>query len=379
MRIGVVCYPTYGGSGIVATQLGVALAERGHEIHFLSYTNPVRLLLFHPGIFFHQVEVPPYPLFKYPPYDLALASKMLEVCRDAQLDLLHVHYAIPHSISAYLTRQMLPGDGPRILTTLHGTDVVLVGADPSYRAVTRFGLAQSDVVVAVSRFLRNETIRLFGGPKNIRVIPNSVDVTAFHPSLRESARKRFAFGDEKILLHASNFRPLKRVRDALLVFERVARRMPARLLFLGDGPERAPLEEEVRRLRLRDRVVFLGTQDDVAPVFAAADLFVFPSEFESFGLAALEALSCGVPVIATRAGGLPEVVRDGQDGYLRDVGDVEALAEAATRLLSEETLWRRFSSRARRRAEGSFAASQVTDTYESLCRSMIGEDAEESE
>ena len=371
LRIGICCYPTYGGSGAVATELGVALAERGHEIHFISYARPARLVDFHPRVTFHKVSVSSYPLFRYPPYDLALASLMREVAEARDLDVLHVHYAIPHAVSAVLARGMLGRMRPRIVTTLHGTDITIVGADRSYYHPTRFGIDRSDAVTTVSHWLRGETVRMFSPTTEIRVVPNSVDTNRFHPRGCAETRARLGVGDEAVLVHVSNFRPVKRVGDAIRIFARVAAQRPARMLLAGDGPDRPEAEELARALGVLDRVQFLGEQERIEMVLACADLFVLPSEAESFGLAALEAMACGVPVLGTRAGGLPEVVVDGESGHLFDVGDIEGAAAAALALLSDATAHAAASLAARARATDTFGALRVVETYEDLYREVL--------
>ncbi len=373
LRIGVCCYPTYGGSGAVATELGTALAERGHEVHFISYARPARLLEFHPGVTFHKVSVSSYPLFRYPPYDLALASLMREVAEVRELDVLHVHYAIPHAVSAVLARAMLEGSRPAIVTTLHGTDITIVGADRSYFHPTRFGIERSDVVTTVSSWLRDETVRIFAPGKEIRVVPNFVDTARFTPRDCALTRDRLGVGDEAVLAHVSNFRPVKRVADAIRIFARVAAERPARMLLAGDGPERPHAEELAQELGMRDRVQFLGEQERVEMVLACADLFVLPSDAESFGLSALEAMACGVPVLGTRAGGLPEVVEDGVSGHLFDVGDIDGAASAALGLLADADRREAMSHAARERARAEFGAQRVVDTYEQLYRAALAQ------
>jgi N-acetyl-alpha-D-glucosaminyl L-malate synthase BshA len=370
-RIGICCYPTYGGSGAVATELGLALAERGHEIHFLSYARPARLLDFHPRVTFHKVSVSSYPLFRYPPYDLALASLMREVAETHALDLVHVHYAIPHAVSAVLAREMLEGPRPRIVTTLHGTDITIVGADRSYFHPTRFGIDKSDVVTTVSRWLRDETVRLFAPQQDIRLVANFVDTERFRPRDCSDTRQRLGVGSDVVLAHVSNFRPVKRVPDAIRVFARVASEMPARMLLAGDGPDRPAAEELARELGVHDRVQFLGEQERVEKMLACADLFLLPSRSESFGLAALEAMACGVPVLGTRSGGLPEVVEDGVSGHLFEVGDVDAAADAALGLLRDRDRHAAVAAAARTRAAETFAVERVVAEYEALYESAL--------
>ena len=374
MKIGITCYPTYGGSGAVATELGIALAERGHEIHFITYQQPFRLPSFLPRIYFHEVDVGRYPLFEYPPYDLALAVRMHEVVLAHRLDLLHVHYAIPHATSAWIAREMLGAARPdiKVLTTLHGTDITIVGQDPSFHAITKFSIEKSDGLTAVSRYLRAETQSAFGcSGCRIEVIPNFIDPTVYdraryEPQLREQV------GGRKVLMHISNFRAVKRVRDVVDVYARVAREMPSVLVMVGDGPERIDAEQEARRLGVQDDVFFLGKLEAVAPLLASADLFLLPSQSESFGLSALEALATGVPVIGTRAGGLPEVVRDGETGALCAVGDVEGMAGEAIALLRDPARWHETSTRAAADARRRFSLDQVLRKYEDFYEEVLG-------
>ena len=369
MRIGITCYPTYGGSGAVATELGIALARRGHEIHFITYQQPFRLPSFLPRIFFHEVDVGRYPLFEYPPYDLALAVRMHEVVLAHKLDLLHVHYAIPHATSAWIAREMLAPTRPdiRVLTTLHGTDITIVGQDPSFHAITKFSIEQSDGLTAVSRFLQRETVRAFGCTGcQIEVIPNFIDPEVYDRTKYKAAlRDQFAPAD-RVLMHISNFRPVKRVRDVVRVFSRVRAQIPSVLVMVGDGPDRVHAEAEARELGVEDRVFFLGKIETVAPLLSAADLFLLPTQSESFGLSALEALASGVPVVGTNAGGLPEVVRNGETGALCAVGDVDAMASAAIDILRDRDRWQAMSTLAARDARERFAIDDVVEQYESF-------------
>ncbi len=360
MRIGICCYPTYGGSGAVATELGLSLAGLGHEVHFLSYARPARLAGFHPRITFHRVQVSPYPLFRYPPYDLALASLMRDVAESRDLDVLHVHYAIPHAVSAALARDMLGSDRPRVLTTLHGTDITIVGTERAYFHPTRFGIDRSDAVTTVSAWLRDETVRIFEPEHEIEVIPNFVDLERFRPRTSTRLRSLLCAENERVLCHVSNFRPVKRVPDVIEIFARVHAKTPSRLLLAGDGPEWSAVERAAERLEVADRVHFLGEQGGVEEVMASSDLFVLPSDHESFGLAALEAMACGVPVLGTRSGGLVEVVEDGVTGRLFEVGDVEAGAAAAMELLAGRE---RYSAAARAAAETRFGQAAIVAQY----------------
>ncbi len=372
MRIGITCYPTYGGSGVVATELGMELAARGHEVHFITYANPIRLDDDYPRIFYHEVHVTDYPLFQYPPYSLALSSRMAEVARTANLDLLHVHYAIPHSISAWLAAQMVDERRLPVVTTLHGTDVTLVGMDPSYLPITRFSIEKSDGVTSISEHLRRQTRDVLGVQHDIRVIPNSVNCQIYRPERDAELRSRYAHPDEKILIHLSNFRPVKRVLDCVQAFANIAPRVPSRLLMVGDGPDRAPAEMLARELGIDDRVVFLGKQMRVAHLLPIADVMLVPSEMESFGLAALEAMACGVPAVVSNVGGLPEVVTDGADGLLVPVGDTAALSDAALRLLQDAPLHARLAAAARRTAETRFPTTAVVPQYEAFYREIAG-------
>jgi N-acetyl-alpha-D-glucosaminyl L-malate synthase BshA len=362
LNIGITCYPTFGGSGIVATELGIELARRGDNVHFISYALPSRLHLLHERLRFHEVTVTPYPLFDdYPPYTLALATKMAEVAEFEKLEILHVHYAIPHAISAYLAKQILGEHGVKVVTTLHGTDITLVGRDPSYLPITRFGIESSDAVTAVSEWLRRETVEHFHPAKSIDVVPNFVDPARFrrHPA----SRRIFAHDDEKLVCHASNFRPVKRIMDIVEAFAGIARRVKARLIMMGDGPERARAEAYCREHGLVDRVFFLGNYANLEEIIGACDLLLLPSETESFGMAALEALACEVPVIATRTGGLPEVVEDGEVGYLVTVGDVDAIVDRAVEILSDDAKRDRMGRAGRALAIERFDIGRVVPMY----------------
>jgi L-malate glycosyltransferase len=373
MKIGITCYPTFGGSGVVATELGTALAERGDEVHFISYALPSRLALPRARVSFHEVVAPTYPLFVSPPYTLALATKMAEVAVHAKLDLLHVHYALPHAISAILARDMIRSNGfrLRVLTTLHGTDITIVGQDRSYLPITRYGIEMSDSVTAVSRYLRDVTIRELSVQRTVEVIPNFVDPREYRPDGASAYAKSLALPGEAVLVHVSNFRPVKRIADVLGVFDRVRREMPARLLLIGDGPERSLAERLAREGGFEDRTEFLGNVAAVETILPIARLSLLPSDAESFGLAALEAMACGVPVIGTNVGGLPEVVADGRCGYLLPVGDVDAMADAALKLLRDPALWTQFSHEARRRAVEEFPRDAIVDQYRALYEATL--------
>ena len=376
MKIGITCYPTYGGSGAVATELGIALAKRGHEVHFITYKQPFRLPAFTPRIYFHEVDVGRYPLFEYPPYDLALAVRMHEVTLAHELDVLHCHYAIPHATSAWIAKEMLRSARPdiRVVTTLHGTDITIVGQDPSFRPITKFSIEKSDGLTAVSRYLQTETLTTFGCTAcRIEVIPNFIDPDVYDRTRYTSALDEQFTSDTRVLMHISNFRPVKRVLDVVGIFARVAREMPAVLIMVGDGPDRVDAEAEARRLDLHDKVFFLGKIDTVAPLLAGADLFLLPSNSESFGLSALEALASGVPVIGSDAGGLPEVVRNGETGALCAPGDVEAMSSAALSILRDPARWREMSELAARDARERFSMDAVVAEYEAFYEYTLGQ------
>lgn len=371
MRIGITCYPTYGGSGIVATELGRELAARGHEVHFISYAQPIRLNPAEPRIFFHEVEVSTYPLFEFPPYVLALGGKMAEVAESQQLDLLHVHYAIPHSIAAFLARSMSARQLP-FITTLHGTDITLVGIDRSYLPITRYSLQVSDAVTAISHYLAEKTRDEFDVACPIEVIPNFVNCQQnFRQSLPE-LRSLYARPEERLLVHLSNFRPVKRVNDAVAAFARIAPMIPSRLLMIGDGPDRAGAEYLARQLGVADRVRFLGKQERIHELLSISDLMLLPSQMESFGLAALEAMAHEVPAVATRVGGIPEVIDDGVTGRLCTCGDIEAMAQSAIEMLSSETALRAMGRQARLSAESRYSSAVIIPMYERLYQRVLG-------
>ena len=368
MKIGMVCYPSHGGSGVIATELGYALGERGHEVHFISSSRPFRLQRFHEKLFFHEVADASYPVFKTTPYTLLLANKIVEVSKYVGLDLIHVHYALPHSISAYLALQMLAKPVP-LVTTLHGTDVTLVGAQEEFFQLTRLALSVSTCVTAVSQALARETEEIFGRlNKSIRVIPNFIDPMAYYPlrDLQGRCRRAFAPNGEKILVHISNFREVKRAADVIGIFARVAQTVSCRLVLVGDGPEIGLVEREVLKFRLEDKVLFLGKQESVREILQSADVFLLPSQQESFGLAALEAMACGVPVVASRTGGLPEVVQQGKTGYLAEPGDIKGMSEAVLRLLMDESNWRTFSEPAAVWARETFPVERAAAGYEQV-------------
>ena len=373
MRIGITCYPTYGGSGVVATELGQELAARGHDVHFISYAPPIRMNPNDPHIFFHEVEVSSYPLFDHSPYALTLATKMLEVFESASLDLLHVHYAIPHSVSAHLARAMAAPRRLPFITTLHGTDITLVGSNSSFLPITRFSIEQSNGVTAISNYLLKQTIKEFDIKRPIEVIPNFVNCDLYTRAADGTFRAQIAPGGEPILMHLSNFRPVKRVTDAVEIFALVRAKMPAKLVLIGDGPDRGAAEFLVRKKKLQKDVCFLGKQDQVYTKLASADLFLLPSQLESFGLAALEAMACEVPVIATNVGGVPEVVEHGVDGYLVEPGNVKEAARYAMEILSRGDRGREMGQRARLDAKKKYRANDVIPLYETYYRRVIDE------
>ena len=367
MKIGISCYPTYGGSGIVATELAMALAEGGDEVHVISYALPSRLSLNSSRIFFHQVVTPTYPLFaEYPPYSLALSTKMVEVARHQQLEVMHVHYAIPNAVSAVMARQIVAPHPLAVVTTLHGTDVTLVGNDPAYLETTRWGIVQSDAVTAVSESLRQTTMQQLGIRNSIDVVPNFIDPQRYELTRDSPGARRWAKPGERILIHISNFRPLKRVLDVVDVFLRLRSHVPCRLLMVGDGPERGRVEQHCRDTDACNSITFIGSLPLIEEVLVGADLFFLPSETESFGLAALEALSCEVPVIATAVGGLPEVVIHGENGFLHEVGDVEAMAASALKLLTDEPMRKAFGAAGRRRAVEVYGQAPIVARYRSI-------------
>ncbi|MFQ5535912.1 MAG: N-acetyl-alpha-D-glucosaminyl L-malate synthase BshA [Gemmatimonadota bacterium] len=373
MKIGLTCYPTYGGSGAVATELGIQLAARGHEIHFVSYAQPFRLGHFRERVFFHEVEMEDYPLFEHPPYALALSVAIHDAARREELDLMHVHYAIPHATSAWIARQMLEGERELpIVTTLHGTDITLTGLHPSFHAITRFSILRSQGITAVSRFLKEETVRDFSVPEErIEVIPNFIDTEVWRPGREPCHRAALAPGGEKIVMHVSNFRPVKRVDRVVEIFAGIAEKVPARLVMIGDGPERPRAAERADALNVSDRVLFLGKHASVDELLACADLVLLPSESESFGLSALEAMACGAPVVASRTGGIPEVVVHGETGLLFPPDDMHGMAEAGIEILRDPVLHARFSEAGRRRAEEYFSAAALVSRYEAYYERVL--------
>lgn len=372
MNIAIVCYPTFGGSGVLATELGKALADKGHNIHFITYQQPVRLSGFHANIFYHEVRVPTYPLFDFPPYETALASAMVDVINNNDVELLHVHYAIPHASAAYMAKQILAKQGKRIpvITTLHGTDITLVGRDKTYSPVVTFSMNESDALTAVSKNLRDETYKNFTIDKEIEVIYNFVDVNRFHKKPVDAFKKLIAPNGEKIIIHASNFRKVKRVDDVVNTFLLINQQMPAKLLLLGDGPERPFVETICRDCVSADNIKFLGKQEQMEDILPIADLFLLTSEYESFGLAALEAMAAEVPVVSTNAGGLPEINIDGYCGYMCDVGDIVGMSNKALDILKDETTFLQFKANALAQAK-KYDIKNIVPQYEALYKKVI--------
>ncbi len=367
MRIGIVCYPTFGGSGVLATELGKALAQKGHQVHFITYQQPVRLSGFTPNIYYHEVQVPTYPLFDFPPYETALASTMVDVIKNQKLDLLHVHYAIPHASVAYMAKQILKKEGIIIpvITTLHGTDITLVGRDKTYAPVVTFSINESDAITAVSNNLRDETYKHFNIKKEIEVIVNFVDVSRFNRKPIDAFKKMIAPNDERVIMHASNFRKLKRIPDVIRIFKEINDKIPSKLMLVGDGPERPGAEDLCRELDICNEVKFVGKQDQMEDILAIADLFLLPSEYESFGLAALEAMAAGVPVITSNAGGLAEINIDGETGYMSDVGDIKDMGIKALKIIKDKEVLNQFKKRAAAHAK-KYDISNIIPEYEKL-------------
>lgn len=371
MRIGMVCYPTYGGSGVLATELGQELARRGHSVHFITYAQPMRLDRFQDNIYYHEVETPSYPLLEFNLYTLALAGKILDVAKYEQLDVVHVHYAIPHAISAHLAKEIAAATNPfALVTTLHGTDITLVGMEPTFHPLVKYSLEKSDAVTAVSGFLQEKTRQGFGADLNIQSIPNFVDTALYTRSAPETLERRLRCGDEWILMHVSNFRPVKRVQDCIRILAEVRKKLPARLIFVGDGPERSEAERLTRELGVEEHVTFLGKQSALPEILSVADIFLLPSQQESFGLSALEAMSCSVPVIATNIGGIPEVVKHDETGFIAELGDVQRMAKYCVELLSNPKKLAAFRANARRRAVENFDIATIVPLYEELYESV---------
>lgn len=371
MKIGIVCYPTFGGSGVVATELGIALAKEGHKVHFITYSQPTRFDFFNENLFYHEVDMMAYPLFQYPPYETALASKMVDVVKYEKLDILHVHYAIPHASAAFIAKQILKEQDIKIpvITTLHGTDITLVGKDPSFEPVVAFSINQSDGITSVSEDLKQDTYDHFKIEKEIRVIPNFIDLEKFRRLKKEHFKMAICPNGEKLVVHTSNFRPVKRVEDVVTVFQKIKKRIPVKLLLVGDGPERAKIEIQCRECGDCDDIRFLGKLEAVEEVLSVADLFIMPSEKESFGLAALEAMACEVPVISSNAGGLPELNVHGHSGFLSEIGDVEDMASNALKILEESNL-PKFKANALARAK-EFELSKILPEYENFYKEVI--------
>ena len=367
MNIGIVCYPTFGGSGVLATELGMALADKDHNVHFITYRQPVRLTGFRANMFYHEVRVPTYPLFDYQPYESALDSTLVDVVKNNKLDLLHVHYAIPHASSAYMAKQILQKENKYVpvITTLHGTDITLVGRDKTYAPVVAFSINQSDAITAVSENLKEETYRTFKIEKDIEVIYNFVDVQRFSKKPIDAFRKVIAPNNERIVLHASNFRKIKRIGDVIHIFKKLNDVIPSKLLLVGDGPERPMAEALCRELNLCDEIRFVGKQQDMEEIFAIADLFLLPSEYESFGLSALEAMAGGAPVVSTNVGGLPEIITPGENGFMANIGDTGQMAQYAIDILKDENTFKRFKANARKQAEN-FDITRIVPQYEHL-------------
>ncbi|MBT2288555.1 N-acetyl-alpha-D-glucosaminyl L-malate synthase BshA [Paenibacillus albidus] len=374
LKIGITCYPSLGGSGVVATELGKLLAEKGHEVHFITHSVPFRLGTFQKNIFYHEVEVNDYYVFRYPPYDLALATKMAQVAKMQKLDLLHVHYAVPHAVCAFLAKQML-GNDMKVVTTLHGTDITVLGQDESLKDLIRLGINESDAVTAVSKDLINETRKVLDITRDIDLTYNFVDKRVYYPRDVSDLRGDFATPDEKILMHISNFRPVKRVSDVVEVFARVSRELPSRLLLVGEGPELPKIQAKIAEMGLEDKVRFLGKQDEIAQVISLADLLLLPSEKESFGLVALEAMACGVPTIGSLAGGIPELIQHGKTGFLAPIGDTETMAKYAVQLLSDDKMMAEFREACLHRSCKDFCNDAITNQYEDIYYRVLGRQA----
>lgn len=371
MNIGITCYPTYGGSGVVATELGKALAKRGHKIHFISYAMPMRLNRYDDNIFYHEVEFSSYPVFDFPLYTPALTSKMVEVAKSEKLDIIHAHYAIPHAISGYLAKQILKHDNVKLITTLHGTDITLVGLEPSFLPVMKFSIEESDGVTAVSRFLKEKTLTNYNIQKEIKVIPNFVDTNEYKRREDACRKHRLAPNGEKVLMHTSNFRAVKRVSDVIKIFEIIQQKVPSVLVLIGDGPDRSNCELVARELGIYNSIKFLGKQAELPELLSCADLFLMPSQSESFGLSALEAMACEVPVISSSVGGLPELVAHNQTGYIAEIGDIERMAKYAVELLTNETKRAQFAHAGRKRAEEEFNLDKIVSEYENYYTEVL--------
>lgn len=372
MNIGIVCYPTFGGSGVVATELGLELSKRGHQVHFITYSQPVRLDLLGSNLHYHEVNVPEYPLFLYQPYELALSSKLVDMVKLHKIDVLHVHYAIPHAYAAYMAQQMLLDEHilVPIVTTLHGTDITLVGSHPFYKPAVTFSINKSDAVTSVSQSLKEDTLRLFNIKKNIKVVPNFIDMEKYRSDFTDCKRDLMAANDEKIITHISNFRPVKRISDIINIFNKVQKEIPAKLMMVGDGPERRPAEALVKELGLQDRVIFFGQSNEIDKILCFSDLFLLPSETESFGLAALEAMASGVPVVSSNTGGIPEVNKQGITGLLSDVGDIDKMAKDAITILKDDTTLNTYKHNAKEEAKNYDIYTVVTQ-YEAIYEEVL--------
>ena len=372
MKIAIVCYPTFGGSGVVATELGIALAEHGHEIHFITYKQPVRLQLLHNNVHYHEVSVPSYPLFHYQPYELALSSKLVNMAKLHEIEIVHVHYAIPHAYAGYMAKQMLAEEGITIpmVTTLHGTDITLVGSHPFYKPAVTFSINNSDAVTSVSQSLKEDTLRLFNIKKEINVVPNFIDIQKYENLYSDCERELIAADDEKIITHISNIRKVKRVDNVIEIFERIQNEMPAKLVIVGDGPEKKSLEILCEKKGIRDNVLFVGNSHEVDKILCFSDLFILPSEHESFGLVALEAMACGIPVISSNAGGLPEVNIHGESGYLSAVGDTDEMAKNAIKILVNSDTHQLFKRKAKENAQR-FETKLIVPIYEEIYKKSL--------
>lgn len=372
MRIGIVCYPTFGGSGVVATELGLELSKRGHEIHFITYSQPVRLELLNKNVHFHEVNVPEYPLFHYQPYELALSSKLVDMVKLHKIDVLHVHYAIPHAYAAYMAKKMLHEEGIEvpIVTTLHGTDITLVGSHPFYKSAVAFSINKSDAVTSVSQSLKDDTLRLFDITNNIQVVPNFIDFEKYTNHFTDCQRAMMADDNEKIITHISNFRPVKRIQDIIQIFYKIQKEIPAKLMMVGEGPEKEPAERLCERLGIEDKVIFFGKSHEIDKILCFSDLFLLPSETESFGLAALEAMASGVPVISSNTGGIPEVNKQGVSGFLSNVGDVDDMAKNALYILKDESILSEFKVNAKVEAK-KFDIHEIVPYYEAIYKEAM--------
>lgn len=371
LKIGITCYPSLGGSGVVATELGKLLAEKGHQVHFISHSVPFRLGTFHKNIFYHEVEVNDYYVFKYPPYDLTLANKMAQVAKMQQLDVLHVHYAVPHAVCAFLAKQMV-GDHLKVVTTLHGTDITVLAQDESLKDLIRLAINESDAVTAVSKDLIRETHELLDITRNIDLTYNFVDKRMYYPRDTTELHKDYAFGDDRVLMHVSNFRPVKRVSDVVEIFAKVNEKIPSRLLLVGEGPDLPKIQFQIQELGLTDRVMFLGKQDDIPQVISLADILLLPSEKESFGLVALEAMACGVPTVGSQAGGIPELIIHGETGFLAPIGDTDKMSEHAIELLTNHHLMQTMIKNCLDRSQSEFSNERMMAEYEQIYYRVLG-------